>query len=188
MRHLVGIANALGVDRLVMIGDRQQLSAIDAGKSFALAQAGGIAMERMDENLRQRTDQLRSVAALANRGAVREALGVLGEMLKASPAHVEAAANHWLSLPKDERDATALFASGRASRAELNERVQAGLKADGTLAGEGRTFSVIERVNTTREELRYAKTYAAGQTLEVARAVSELGLRRGTYLRRSVRD
>lgn len=181
MRHLVGIANALGVDRLVMIGDRQQLSAIDAGKSFALAQAGGIAMERMDENLRQRTDQLRSVAALANRGAVREALGVLGEKLKASPAHVEAAANHWLSLPKDERDATALFASGRASRAELNERVQAGLKADGTLAGEGRTFSVIERVNTTREELRYAKTYAAGQTVEVARAVSELGLRRGTY-------
>ncbi|QNE07710.1 MobF family relaxase [Croceicoccus marinus] len=181
MRHLVGIANALGVDRLVMIGDRQQLSAIDAGKSFALAQEGGIALARMDENLRQRTDQLRDVAALANRGAVREALGVLGDNFKVTPGHVGAAADQWLGLSPGERDATALFASGRAARAELNTRVQEGLKADGTLSGEGRTLTVLERVNTTHEELRYPQIYQAGQTLEVARAVREIGLRPGSY-------
>ena len=181
MRHLVGIANALGVDRLVMIGDRQQLSAVDAGKSFALAQEGGIALARMDENLRQRTDQLRDVAALANRGAVREALGVLGDNFKATPGHVGAAADQWLGLSPGEREVTALFASGRAARAELNTRVQEGLKADGTLSGEGRTLTVLERVNTTHEELRYPQIYQAGQTLEVARAVREIGLRPGSY-------
>ncbi|PWS21305.1 hypothetical protein DKP78_24290, partial [Enterococcus faecium] len=71
MKHLGGIANALGVDRFLMIGDRQQITAVDAGKAFALAQAGGITLARMDENLRQRTEQLRTVAALTNRGEVR---------------------------------------------------------------------------------------------------------------------
>lgn len=181
MKHLVGIANALGVEKLIMIGDRQQLSSIDAGKAFAMAQADGIAMVRMDENLRQRTDQLRTVAALANRGEVRGAMEVLGDKLKAGPDHIKSAADQWLGLPKDERDRTMVFASGRDARAELNQRIQDGLRADGTLGKESVTLRVLERVNTTREELRYPQTYRAGQTLEVARAVSEIGLRRGSY-------
>lgn len=181
MKHLVGIANALGVEKLIMIGDRQQLSSIDAGKAFAMAQADGIAMVRMDENLRQRTDQLRTIAALANRGEVRGAMEVLGDKLKASPDHIKSAADQWLGLPKDERDRTMVFASGRDARAELNQRIQDGLRADGTLGKESVTLSVLERVNTTREELRYPQTYKAGQTLEVARTVSEIGLRRGSY-------
>lgn len=181
MKHLVGIANALGVEKLIMIGDRQQLSSIDAGKAFAMAQADGIAMVRMDENLRQRTDQLRTIAALANRGEVRAALDVMGDKFKASPDHIKSAADQWLALPKDERERTMVFASGRDARSELNQRIQAGLGADGTLEKESITLSVLERVNSTREELRYAQTYKAGQTLEVARAVSEIGLRRGSY-------
>jgi conjugative relaxase-like TrwC/TraI family protein len=181
MKHLVGIANTLGVEKLIMIGDRQQLSSIDAGKAFAMAQADGIAMVRMDENLRQRTDQLRMIAALANRGEVRGALEVMGDKLKASPDHIKSAADQWLALPKDERERTMVFASGRDARSELNQRIQAGLGAEGTLGEESITLSVLERVNSTREELRYPQTYRAGQTLEVARAVSEIGLRRGSY-------
>ncbi|RYY16109.1 MAG: conjugative relaxase, partial [Alphaproteobacteria bacterium] len=98
MKHLVGIANALGVDRLAMVGDRQQITAVDAGKAFAIAQEGGIGMARMDENLRQRTEQLRTVAALTNRGAVREAMEVLGDKVVANPEHVKTAAEHWLKL------------------------------------------------------------------------------------------
>ncbi|MGB3472116.1 MAG: MobF family relaxase [Erythrobacter sp.] len=181
MKHLVGIANALGVEKLILIGDRQQLSSIDMGKAFAMAQAGGIAMVRMDENLRQRTDQLRTIAALSNRGEARSAMEVMGDKLKASPDHIKSAADEWLALPKDERERTMVFASGRAARGELNQRIQNGLGADGTLGKESITLSVLERINTTREELRYPHIYEAGQTLEVARAVSEIGLRQGSY-------
>ncbi|KAK0338558.1 hypothetical protein LTR94_038147, partial [Friedmanniomyces endolithicus] len=74
MLTLHQIAAALGVDKLVLVGDRQQLSSIDAGKSFAMIQAGGGTMARMDENIRQRTDTLRTVAALANVGKAGEAM------------------------------------------------------------------------------------------------------------------
>lgn len=181
MKHLVGIANALGVDRLAMIGDRQQITAVDAGKAFAIAQEGGISMARMDENLRQRTEQLRTVAALTNRGAVREAMQVLNDKVIANPDHVKAAAEHWLKLTPEGRGATAMFSSGRKARAELNIRIQDGLATEGTLKGEGVELSVLDKVNHTREELRYPQTYKAGQVVDLRHAIRELGLTRGTF-------
>lgn len=186
MLHLIGIANSLGVDRLVLVGDRQQLSSIDAGKAFALAQAGGVALERMDENLRQRTDQLRAVAALANRGQAKAALGVLGTQVSESQDHVGAAARRWLELAPAERETTGVFASGRETRAELNRLIQEGLAAEGSLKGETLALTVLERVNLTREELRYASNYRAGMRLEVARPMESLELGRGSYAVRGV--
>ena len=176
MKHLVGIANALGVDRLAMIGDRQQITAVDAGKAFAVAQEGGISMARMDENLRQRTEQLRTVAALTNRGAAREAMQVLDDKVIANPEHVKAAAEHWLKLTPEERGATAMFSSGRKARAELNIRIQDGLATEGTLKGEGVELSVLDKVNHTREELRYAQTYEPDQVVDLRHAIRELEL------------
>jgi ATP-dependent exoDNAse (exonuclease V) alpha subunit len=47
MNDLVTIANRLGVDRLVMIGDRAQLQPIDAGKAFTLIQQHRPAMAEL---------------------------------------------------------------------------------------------------------------------------------------------
>ncbi|MGE6016137.1 AAA family ATPase, partial [Klebsiella pneumoniae] len=90
------ITAALGVDKLVLVGDRQQLSSIDAGKAFAMIQAGGGTMARMDQNIRQRTDQLRTVAALANIGKAGAALKVLGDRVVEAGEPAAAAADMWL--------------------------------------------------------------------------------------------
>jgi conjugative relaxase-like TrwC/TraI family protein len=182
MLKLHQISAALGVDKLVLVGDRQQLSSIDAGKSFALIQAGGGTMARMDENIRQRTDQLRTVAALANVGEASQALKVLGDSVVEDKNPALLAAEMWLGLSAADREATAVFASGRASRAIINQRIQDGLAAEGSVRGEGIHLTVYERVNTTREELRYASTYQRGQTLEVGRGGGrDVGLPAGRY-------
>ncbi|BBF72546.1 conjugative relaxase [Sphingobium indicum] len=182
MLTLHAIVETLGVDKLVLVGDRQQLSSIDAGKSFAMIQAAGGTLARMDENIRQRTDVLRTVAALANIGKASEAMRVLGDKVIEASQPAEHAADLWLALDPAERQATAVFASGREARAAINERIQAGLAAEGSLEGEGIHLTVYERVNTTREELRYAATYRAGMTLEVGRGGGQdVGLRAGRY-------
>lgn len=185
MKHLVGIANALGVDRFLMVGDRQQIAAVDAGKAFSLAQAGGITMARMDENLRQRTEQLRTVAALSNRGAVREAMAVLGNKVVAKPDHARAAADYWLKLPQEEREKAAVLSSGRVARAKINVLIQEGLSAEGTLKGEPLNVGVLDKVNITREELRYPQAYSqkgdAGVVIDLRFPIRELGLPRGTF-------
>lgn len=182
MLKIHDIADALGVDKLVLVGDRQQLSSIDAGKAFAMIQAGGGTMARMDANLRQRTDELRTVAALANIGKAGAALAVLGDNVIEEADPASAAADLWLALPGKEREVTAIFASGRDARAVINERIQEGLVAEGSVKGDAYHVTVYERINTTREELRHVSAYRAGQTLEVgAGGARDVGIAAGRY-------
>ncbi len=179
MLKMLTIAEALGIEKIALIGDRQQLLPIDAGKAFAMMQADKIGMARMDDNLRQQTDQLRTVAALANIGKAGQAMKVLGDKVVENEDPSAHASDLWLALSSDERDNTAIFASGRETRATINKAVQKGLKDEGTLKGDGLVIDVIQNVNVEREDLRYAKTYKTGQRLEIKGPVPELKLEHG---------
>ncbi|MEM7687513.1 MAG: MobF family relaxase [Pseudomonadota bacterium] len=184
MTNLVSIANRLGADRLIMIGDRAQLQPIDAGKAFSLVQRHKPEIARMETSLRQRTEHMQQVATLTREGKFAEAFEVLGErveQVKAGEDHVARAAEKWLALGPEDRAATALYASGRASRAELNDIVQAGLKDEGKLGGEARAVSTLARAHATREELRMSQTYEEGQIMEVMAPRGAAGLERGRY-------
>ena len=182
MLKLLTIAEALGIEKVAMVGDRQQLSSIDAGKAFAMAQAGGAAMARMDESIRQRTDTLRTVAALANVGKSSQALRVLGDRVVENEQPAEHAADLWLGLSAEDRAATAVFASGRDTRRTINTSIQSGLVAEGTLRSDNAIeVTIHQSVSRTREEMRYADSYKAGQSLRVSGQVPEVGLRRGMY-------
>jgi len=181
MLALVRIANLGGAEKLVLVGDRQQLLSIDAGKSFAVTQAGGVTLARMDENLRQRTPELRAVAALTNQGKAGEAVRLLGAHVTETGDRIGEAARQWLQLTPAERDATMLLTSGRETRAGLNQAIQDGLKAEGSLKGEGLQLTVADRVDRTREDLRYAHSYTPGLGLEVWSRLQSVGLERGDY-------
>lgn len=191
MLKLHEIVDALGIDKLALVGDREQLSSIDAGKAFAMIQAGGGTMARMDQNVRigkpgrpltPQEKTLLVVAKLASRGKSREAMRVLGDKVIESAVPAEEAVDRWLGLSPEERAVTAVFASGREARALINERIQAGLASEGTLKGEAIRLLVYERVNMTREELRYPANYRRGQALEVGRGgARDVGLEGGRY-------
>lgn len=183
MLKLVAIAEALGVVKTGDIGDRQQLSSIDQGKAFAMAQAAGAPMARMDQNIRINPDnkQLLTVAALANVGKAGQALRVLGDNVQEHGEPALQAAEMWLALSPEERAATAVFASGRESRGVINEEIQAGLLREGSIKGDGLEVTIQESVSTVREEFRYAHTYKVGQTLNATGHVPEAGIPRGKY-------
>ncbi len=193
MLKVMLIAAALGVEKTAWIGDKQQLLPVDWGKGLAMVQAAGATTVRMDQNIRQRTDQLRTVAALANIGQAAQALRVLGDDVVEHENPVEEAAERWLAMPAADRASTAIFASGRTTRAEINNLVQAGLSSEGTLTGEALTVTVHEGTHATREALRHASTYTAALAdagrdggegklwLRVTGQVQEVGLKRGLY-------
>jgi conjugative relaxase-like TrwC/TraI family protein len=182
MNNLVTIANNLKVDRLVMIGDFKQLQSIDAGKAFQLVQSHQPAIAKLDISQRQKTEHMQQVAALSRTGNFRETFDVLGDRVQShGNEYLEKAAEKWLSLPAKERDGTAIYASGRASRTTLNRLVQEGLKAEGSIKGEGLSLITLQQVNITREELRYVQTYRAGQVLDIVRKAHDIGLGLGRY-------
>ncbi|GEO01923.1 conjugative relaxase [Novosphingobium sediminis] len=185
MASLTMIAERLDLAKAPFIGDRQQLSAIEQGKMFAVSQAAGQATVRMDENIRQKgSPLLLAVAGLSNEGHAGLALDLLaahGRVIEDKADHIAAAADLWLSLAPEERARTAIFTAGRDDRTRINGLVQQGLLKEGSLAGPGVPFSTLQSANATREEMRFASTYRPGQVLEARMDVRELGLRRGEY-------
>lgn len=181
-QKLVQIANLLQLDRFASIGDRKQLGAVDAGKPFDLMQKAGTETAIMNLNIRARDKQLRAAQYAAQGGQIDEALRHLGSnVVEVGEGAAVAAAAAWLSLAPKERDSTSIYASGRSLRSAVNEAVQTGLKASGELGEPSLTVEVLSRVNVTREELRYAKTYTPGMVVEVARRQRAQGLLAGSY-------
>jgi len=180
--RLVRLANVLGVDRLVLMGDPKQLGAVEAGKPFALALAGGTETAQMNTNLRARSETLKLAQAAAQQGRTSEALNHLKDhIVEVSENSAVVAAERWLSLPPAERERTGIYVSGRKLRDEVNAAVQTGLAANGEI-GPGRTnLTVLSRVNATREELRHARTYAPGMVLELTSRQSRQHLAKGRY-------
>ena len=185
MASLTMIAERLDLAKAPFMGDRQQLSAIEQGKMFAVSQAAGQATVRMDENIRQKgSPLLLAVAGLSNESHAGLALDLLaahGRVIEDKADHIAAAADLWLSLAPEERAHTAIFTASRDDRTRINGRGQQGLLKEGSLTGPGIPFSTLQSANATREEMRFASTYRPGQVLEARMDVRELGLRRGEY-------
>jgi conjugative relaxase-like TrwC/TraI family protein len=179
---LLQLANLLELGRFASIGDRKQLGAVDAGKPFDIMQQAGAETATMTINLRARNEALRAAQHAAQGGQIEEALRHLGPAVIEVPGGAAIAASAaWLELSPAERDATAIYASGRALRGEVNSAVQSGLKANGELDAEGLKLETLSRVNLTREELRYAKAYTSGNVVEIDRDVRAQNIRRGRY-------
>lgn len=182
MNDLLTIANKLGVEKLVMIGDRAQLQPIEAGKTFSLIQSDNPAMARLDTSLRQRTEHMKDAAGLARSGNFKASFERLGErVIEAGKDHLDVTAKTWLDLSPEDRDRTAIYSSGRDARALLNRMVQDGLRAEGQVKGEGLSLTTLLPAHATREELRYPSTYQSGQLLEVMRHNAPGDLNRGRY-------
>lgn len=179
---LVRLANLLQLDRFASIGDTKQLGSVDAGKPFDVMQQADIETAVMNTNLRARDDALRNAQRAAQGGQISEALAHLGDnVVTAGENSAVDAAAAWLSLSPAEREVTSIYASGRALRGQVNEAVQTGLKANGELGPGSLQLEVLSRVNLTREELRYARSYAPGMLLEVDRRQRGQGLAKGQY-------
>lgn len=165
---LLRLANLIGVGRMALVGDARQLGAVDAGKPFSIIQQAGATTAHMSRNLRARDATIRTAAAAAQIGKVAEALAALAPLSIEAPGRgAEVAAERWLALDRVERANTAIYASGRRLRAEVNAAVQAGMLKRGELGPGTIQLQVLERVSLTDEELRYVHSYRPGMVADV---------------------
>ncbi len=181
MSELLTIAERLDVGRVALIGDRRQTGAVDAGKPFAQAQEHGIAMAELPDNLRARSPIMKATAAALNAGDVTHAFDLLRPVTMEVPrVHVPtAAAGLWANLPREERDATLLLASGRAMRTAANAAAQAERITLGEIGGPATPLRVLDRITITREGARQDHAYRPGHVVEFLTALPSQGMARG---------
>lgn len=182
LEKLVRLANRLEVQRFVMIGDRKQLGAVDAGKPFDILQKTGMKTAPMNLNTRARDETLRHAQYAAQSGDIDRALALLKpNTIETSGDLARTAAEQWLALPQAERAGTAIFVAGRRLRGEVNAAVQEGRMARGEIGREGLPLETLVRVQATREELRHADAYRPGQVIQLSKPLRAQGLKRGEH-------
>ena len=155
-RDLLRIAAAIRIPRVVLVGDRKQLDAVDAGKPFAQLQATGMKTAVMDEILRQKDAELKEAVRASLAGEIGRAFGKLGDRIaEVNPDNLAgAAAARWLKLSARERENTGLMAPSHALRTEINGHIRERLARDGAIRGpayRGRTAG-LPRLYQCRED------------------------------------
>jgi conjugative relaxase-like TrwC/TraI family protein len=179
MAGLFAIAERGGVGKLALVGDAAQIGPVEAGRAFALLQEQGAPTERLSENRRQQTDQLREAAALARAGDIAGVFAVLAEKIIDSPDPARSAAEQYLALSPEDRGRTAILTSGHVLREAALGHLREGLLARGELGDAALTLRAWDSLNLTREQTRQIAHWAEGMRLDIH--TSQAGLARGSY-------
>jgi AAA domain-containing protein len=157
----------------VLVGDRQQHRAVEAGSPFALLiDRAGIATERLDVIRRQRDEALREVVRVASEaGGADRAVQLLeraGRVVEIPDAR--------LRHEQITRDFIAdggrgvVIAPSNAERSDLNRRIREALIEAGRVERKSVKAPVVVRQDLTREQKGRVSSYGVGDMLRFVRS------------------
>nr|WP_245630915.1 MobF family relaxase [Candidatus Nitrospira nitrificans] len=172
--------------RLVLVGDRAQLSSIEAGQFHATLVDRGMSTVEMRDIVRQTNSDLRETVQLAAEGQVRVALERLEENgrvveLADRAERLGAVASEYIARGEEGRGRTLVLTGTRADRAELNQLIRTGLKEEGTIRGQKINAEVLVQKSFTKAQSRDAGQYQAGDMVKFQKTYPSLGVEAHEY-------
>ncbi|XQQ05184.1 MAG: ATP-dependent DNA helicase [Leptolyngbya sp. IPPAS B-1204] len=167
--------------KVVLVGDTKQLSAVEAGNPFKSLQAGGMAIARLDESLRQRTQKLKTAVAMIAQGKVVEGIQTLdmAGCIQEKPSSTELLnqiVQDYLELSLHERDTTLLLAGTNRERLDLTQKLRQALQADATLGDDTLTVVGLRQKDLTSAQGGYVTAYVPGDVLVPQQDYKKQGL------------
>ncbi len=170
-------------DRVLLVGDRRQHEAVEAGRPFAQLQDAGMKTVKLEEIVRQKDPELRQVVEQLARGEVREAVQSLDRQgrvheIQGHDERIAAIAKEYAKSPEN----TLVISPDNRSRVEINERIHAELQQAGLVSSEEhRIRTLVPRQDLTGADRTWAERYEVGDVLRYSRASKETGIRKGEY-------
>ena len=170
-------------DRVLLVGDRRQHEAIEAGRPFAQLQDAGMKTVKLEEIVRQKDSGLKQVVEQLARGEVREAIQNLDRQgrvheIQGHDERIAAIAKEYANSPQN----TLVISPDNRSRIEINERVHAELQRSGLVSNEEhRIRTLVPRQALTGADRTWAERYEVGDVLRYSRASKETGIGKGEY-------
>jgi conjugative relaxase-like TrwC/TraI family protein len=158
--------------RVILVGDRRQLSAVEAGNPFKSLQAGGIATARLDESLRQKTQELRiAVKAIAqgNISAGVQLLEQAGCIVEAnsdnSGDRLSPLVRDYLKLSPEEREKTLILAGTNRERRDLTQQIRTALQAEDAIGQNHLALTGLRTKDMTMAQAQYVHSYEIGDVV-----------------------
>jgi conjugative relaxase-like TrwC/TraI family protein len=170
-------------DRVLLVGDRRQHEAVEAGRPFAQLQDAGMKTVKLEEIVRQIDPELKEVVEQLARGEVREAIQNLDRQgrvheIQGHDERIAAVAKEYAQSPEN----TLVISPDNRSRMEINERVHSELQRSGLVSNEEhRIRTLAPRQALTGADRTWAERYQVGDVLRYSRASKETGIGKGAY-------
>jgi conjugative relaxase-like TrwC/TraI family protein len=172
-------------DRVLLVGDRRQHEAIEAGRPFAQLQDAGMRTVKLEQIVRQKDPELKQVVEQLARGEVREAVRSLERQgrvheVKDPVERIAAIAKEYAKSP----ESTLVVSPDNRSRTEINQAIHAELQGRGLVGKEEHKIqALLPRQDLTGPESTWAERYNVGDVLRYARTSKETGIEKGEYAR-----
>jgi conjugative relaxase-like TrwC/TraI family protein len=172
-------------DRVLLVGDRRQHEAIEAGRPFAQLQDAGMRTVKLEQIVRQKDPELKQVVEQLARGEVREAVEGLERQsrvheVKDPAERIAAIAKEYAKSP----ESTLVVSPDNRSRTEINKAIHVELQGRGLVGKEEHTIqALLPRQDLTGPERTWAERYNVGDVLRYARTSKETGIEKGEYAR-----
>jgi hypothetical protein len=172
-------------DRVLLVGDRRQHEAVEAGRPFAQLQDSGMKTVKLEEIVRQKNPELKQVVEQLARGEVREAVQGLERQgrvheIAGREERIAAIAKEYAKSP----EGTLVVSPDNRSRAEISLAIHAEMQERGLVSrDEHRIEALVPRQNLTGPERTWAARYEFNDVVRYTRASKETGMERGEYAR-----
>ncbi|MCR9260905.1 MAG: conjugative relaxase [Pseudomonadaceae bacterium] len=164
--------------RVFLIGDRQQLGAIEAGKPFDQLIKAGMHYAEMRDIMRQKdSPELKAAVESSiekNPQAALEHISKTVHEIKDRDKRIQSIVDRVLALPESERQKTLVLIPDNDTRREVNQMVRKGLQAKGVVEkAELKLKGLINR-GLSRAEKGRAIFYRKGDVVVFGREVASL--------------
>jgi conjugative relaxase-like TrwC/TraI family protein len=172
-------------DRVLLVGDRRQHEAIEAGRPFAQLQDAGMKTVKLDEIVRQKDPELKQVVEQLARGEVREAVQGLERQgrvheIAGHEERIAAIAKEYAKSP----EGTLVVSPDNRSRIEINLAIRSEMQERGSISNKEHPIAaLVPRQDLTGPERTWAARYEFNDVVRYARASKETGVERGEYAR-----
>jgi AAA domain len=170
-------------DRVLLVGDRRQHEAVEAGRPFAQLQDAGMKTVKLEEIVRQKDPELKQVVEQLAQGEVQEAIQNLDRQgrvheIQSHDERIAAIAKEYARSPEN----TLVISPDNRSRIEINERVHAELQRSGLVSNEEhRIRTLVPRQDLTGADRTWAERYEVGDVLRYSRTSKATGIGKGEY-------
>src|SRR5580700_11348010 len=174
-----------GGDRVLLVGDKRQHEAVEAGRPYRQLQEAGMQTAHLHEIVRQKEPELKGAVEQLARGDVHGAIANLDQQGRVHEIVVReerlgAIAREYAREPQG----TLVISPDNESRRELNTLIHREMQARGDVNPEEHKLRVLNSRNElTGADRQWAAQYGEGDLVRYARGSKVLGIEPGEYAR-----
>src|ERR1700686_1489272 len=174
-----------GGDRVLLVGDKRQHEAVEAGRPYRQLQEAGMHTARLHEVVRQKEPELKEAVEQLARGDVHGAVASLDQQGRVHEIVVrEERLGEIAREYGREPQGTLVISPDNESRHELNTLIHREMQARGDVNPEEHKLRVLDsRHEMTGADRQWAAQYGEGDLVRYTRGSKVLGIDAGEYAR-----